>query len=135
MCVYIVNKIERGMTYVSKSFVPQSPYTLAFGSFAWWYGKRLGETYAPGYISDYFINRTITYMGSETLGRTTGMMIVAPMFTPELAPLAAFAAGCVMCCIAILIGNLVHKLFSCCWNRNREDLDQQPKNLNTPTPV
>ena len=56
------------------------------------YGRRVGATYAPGYISDFLIRRTILFMGSETLGKITGATIIAPMFTPDLIPMAVVGA-------------------------------------------
>jgi hypothetical protein len=118
MCTYIANKLERGSAFISSSWVPKSPYTFAFATCAGIYGKRLGETYAAGYISNIFINRSAAYtlatIGNETIGRAAGIAIVAPMLTPELTTLAVFAAGCVMFYVAVLIGNLIHKIFTHC---------------------
>lgn len=114
MCSFITNKLERASTFIATSWIPQSPYTFAFATSAGIYGRRLGETYAAGYISSFFINKTVVFMGSETLGRAAGIAIVAPMFTPELTSLAVAATGFVMFYVAVLIGNLIHKIFSHC---------------------
>jgi hypothetical protein len=132
MCTFIADKLTRVSAFVSSSWIPQSPYTLVFATCGGVYGRRLGETYAAGYISNYFINKTIIYMGSETLGRAAGVAIVAPMFTPELTALAVLAAGCMMFYIAVLIGNIIHKIFTYCRKQPSEKSKvDQPGELRT----
>jgi hypothetical protein len=107
-----MSRFELGVARLSTSWIPKKPWIWAFAGLAGSYGKRLGETYAAGYISGFFINRTIIFMGSETMGRITGITIVAPMFTPDLVPWGISLSAFVMFYFAVLIGNLVDKILS-----------------------
>lgn len=106
-----VNKLEASFSFVFKMSIPRHPAVIGFATCAGIYGRRIAQTYAPGYISDFFISRTIVFMKSETLGRVTGITIVAPMLTPDLIPYAEWFACSAMTLTAILIGNLVYYIF------------------------
>lgn len=106
-----VRKIEIGVSYCTTAWIPQRPWVAAVSGGAWWYGRRVALTYAPGYIANHFIRMTVIFLGSETAGTFLGTTLVAPMFTPSLTPMVATAAGGVLFYIVALICNLAVKLF------------------------
>ncbi len=97
-----------GVAAVVKFGVPKG-WGLVVSGCAFWYGKRVALTYAPGIVANYFINSTIVFTGSTVTGKALGITIVAPMFTPSVVPWVAFGIGCALFYIVAVICNLIQK--------------------------
>jgi len=129
VCDNIYQKLEKGVSFVITSWIPKEPWIAAVAGFAAWYGRRVALTYAPGYLANYFIKATVTFIGSETIGKITGATIVAPLITPTLTPWVAAAAGFAMFCVISIICNLVKKLFDkyCCPKKEEKEAELCPE--------
>jgi hypothetical protein len=97
-----------GVAAVVKFGVPKGWGVVVSGC-AFWYGKRVALTYAPGIVANYFINSTIVFTGSTVTGKALGITVVAPMFTPSVVPWVAFGVGCALFYTVAVICNLIQK--------------------------
>ncbi len=97
---------EKTVAAVSTAWIPRKPWIGFVGVCACWYGRRVALTYAPGYVANYFIQATIVFTGSATIGKATGIALVAPMFTPSVVPWVATITGLALLYSVVLICNL-----------------------------
>lgn len=109
---YLRDKINAGTTVLATAWIPQTPAVAVFAGCSLWYGRQVALTYAPGYLANYFINLTVAFMGTATVGKVIGATIVAPVMTPSMTPFIATAVGLAMFYCASVIGNLIKKIFS-----------------------
>ena len=105
-------RTRSSIALVTTAWIPRRPWIGVVSGGAFWYGRRVALTYAPGILADYFIKLTITFVGSETAGKVVGMTVVAPMFTPSVTPLAAMATGGILFYAVSLICNLAVQCFA-----------------------
>lgn len=108
----VVQQTEKIISMGVSSGIPQRPWIAAVASAACWYGRRVALTYAPGYLANRFIQMTILFLGSETMGTLIGTTVVAPMLTPSLVPTAAMVAGLALFYLTTVSANLVVKIIS-----------------------
>lgn len=106
MCEFALEKVAEGVSIVSTAWIPRKPWVAALAGFAFWYGRRVALTYAPGVIANFLINTTANYMiGGSFIGAT----VVAPMLTPSIVPWVALAFGCALFYLISVISNFVQK--------------------------
>lgn len=58
----MVQRTERGIAFVATAWIPQRPWVGVVSGGAFWYGRRVALTFAPGMLADRFIKLTVTFV-------------------------------------------------------------------------
>ena len=105
----IAARLEQGVAYGAALLIPKSPILAVVGAGVWIYGRWVAITYAPGLLADHFINMTIVFMKSATIGKAVGVALIAPIFTPQVLPFVVDLTGFGAAALVVIIGNLAIK--------------------------
>lgn len=105
----VAKSVEQGLQYGVSLLIPKSPVLLVVSGVAWYYGRCLAITYAPGILASHFIKVTEAFMNSVSIGRALGTAFTAPMFTPHILPYTVDFVGLLSYGFVTIIGNLAIK--------------------------
>jgi hypothetical protein len=75
-------------------------------------GRKVVEIAGPGLISQACVSGAIAAVGNTTLGGAIGLGVVAPILSPLMTPMAAYAAGLAVSYGITVAGNLIYNAFT-----------------------
>ena len=103
----MASSLQKGASYGVSLLVPESPALFLIGTAAWYYGRCVAITYAPGAVANHFIQITVVFMKSITIGKAVGTAVIAPILTPQVLPFVIEVTGCGAFAVVVIIGNLM----------------------------